>query len=90
MSSSDHRQQKHASFFDSHPVTGFSVEVFWADRTLETFGGTGAGWFWWSRRRGLAPEGPAVGPFPTDYSAYRNAMMHSLFDRQPSEGAPHG
>jgi hypothetical protein len=59
--------------FDVHPVTGASFEVFYADRTLETFGRAGAGWFWWPRRRGVAPAGLAVGPFPTSYSAYRSA-----------------
>jgi len=57
--------------FDVHPVTGMSIEVFYADRTLES----GAGWFWWHRRRGFAPIKPAVGPFATSYSAYRNALL---------------
>jgi hypothetical protein len=39
-----------------HPGTGASIEVFYADRSLETFGGSGAGWFWWSRRRGCRPR----------------------------------
>jgi hypothetical protein len=69
------RASKNEPFFDVDPVTGFSIEVFYADRTLETFGRGGAGWFWWPRRRGLAPEGAAIGPFPTGYSAYRNAML---------------
>jgi hypothetical protein len=60
--------------FDVHPQSGISIEVFYADRTLETFGGSGAGWFWWPRRRGFAPEGPATGPFATSYAAYRHAM----------------
>jgi hypothetical protein len=30
---------------DVHPLTGISIEVFWADTTLETFGRGGAGWF---------------------------------------------
>ena len=34
--------------YDVHPLTGISIEVFWADTTLETFGRGGAGWFWWS------------------------------------------
>ena len=38
--------------YDIHPRTGANIEVFYADRTLETFGRVGAGWFWWSRRRG--------------------------------------
>ena len=64
---------KYEPFFDVDPLTGASIEVFYADRTLESFGREGAGWFWWPRRRGFAPEGPARGPFPTDYSAYRHA-----------------
>jgi hypothetical protein len=55
-------------------MTGASIEIFFADRTLESFGRNGADWFWWQRQRGFAPNGPAVGPFPTCYSAYRNAL----------------
>jgi hypothetical protein len=61
--------------FDVHPVTGASFEVFYTDRSLESFGRLGAGWYWWPRRRGFAPEGSAVGPFPTKYSAYRLALL---------------
>jgi hypothetical protein len=60
--------------FDVHPQTGATTEVFYADRTMETFGRCGAGWFWWPRERGLAPAGLAVGPFPTSYAAYRHAL----------------
>jgi hypothetical protein len=73
-SSIDRRHQKYAPLFDVDPVTGLTIEVFFADRTLETFGAGGAGWFWCSRRRGFAPNGPAKGPFPTSYSAYRHAL----------------
>jgi hypothetical protein len=68
------RPSQYEPLFDVDPVTGISFEVFFADRTLETFGKGGAGWFWWPRRRGLAPTNPAQGPFPTSYSAYRRAM----------------
>jgi hypothetical protein len=61
--------------FDIHPVRGGSIEIFFADRTLETFGRGGAGWFWHVRRRGFAPHGPAMGPFPTSYSACRDAFV---------------
>ena len=60
--------------FDVHPLTGATIEVFYADRIMETFGRCGAGWFWCSRRRGYAPTGPATGPFATRYGAYRYAM----------------
>jgi hypothetical protein len=60
--------------FDIHPLTGASIEVFYSDRTLETFGRGGSGWFWWSRQRGFPPEGQPVGPFATSSTAYRHAM----------------
>jgi hypothetical protein len=60
--------------YDINPATGASIEVCYSDRTLETFGRGGAGWFWWSRRRGFSPDGPATGPFATSYAAYRHAM----------------
>jgi hypothetical protein len=63
-----------APLYDINPLTGISIEVFYADRTLETFGRGGAGWFWWPRRRGCLPEGPATGPFATSYGAYRHAL----------------
>jgi hypothetical protein len=81
-SSIDCRHQKYMPLFDVDPVTGLTIEVFFADRTLETFGRGGVGWFWWPRRRGFAPEAPAHGPFPTSYSAYRNALFASGFGVQ--------
>jgi hypothetical protein len=60
--------------YDIDPRIGVSIEVFYADRTLETFGSDGAGWFWWRRRRSSSPDGPATGPFATSYAAYRHAM----------------
>jgi hypothetical protein len=69
------RRLQHEPFFDAHPVTGVNIEVFYADRTLESFGRLVRGWFWHARRRGLAPDSPAYGPFPTSYSAYRDAIV---------------
>ncbi len=60
--------------FDVHPQSGATIEVFYADRTMETFGRCGAGWYWWSRRRGCSPDGPATGPFVTSFTAYRHAL----------------
>jgi hypothetical protein len=60
--------------FDVHPLTGAMIEVFYADRSLETFGRCGAGWFWCSRQRGYPPTGPATGPFSSSYAAYRHAI----------------
>ncbi len=65
---------RHEPLYDIHPRTGAAVEIFYADRSLETFGRTGPGWFWWCRRPGFAPAGLATGPFPTSYAAYRHAL----------------
>jgi hypothetical protein len=64
----------HEPLYDIDPQTGTTIEVFCADRTLETFGRCGAGWFWWPRRRGCSPDGSPTGPFATSYAAYRHAM----------------
>ena len=64
--------------YDVHPHTGVSIEVFYSDRTLETFGRCGAGWFWWPRRRGCSPDGSPTGPFSTSYAAYRHALGADL------------
>ena len=64
----------HAHLYDVHPLTGISMEAFYTDRTLETFGRGGAGCFWWQRRRGCPPDCSPTGPFATSYSAYRHAM----------------
>jgi hypothetical protein len=63
----------HEPLFDVNLQSGISIEVFYADRTLETFGRCGAGWFWWQRRRGFSPAGSPSGPFATSYAAYRDA-----------------
>ncbi len=65
---------RHEPLFDVHPRTGVSFEVFYADRTMETFGRGAAGWFWWPRRPRCRPDGSAIGPFATSYAAYRHAM----------------
>jgi len=72
------QRARHEPLFDVNPRTGVSFEVFYADRALETFGRGGTGWFWWSRERGCPPAGPATGPFPTSYAAYRHALGTDL------------
>jgi len=67
-------RDRHEPLFDIIPGTGVGIELFYADRTLETFGRVGAGWFWWRRRHGFTPEGERIGPFATRYAAYRHAM----------------
>src|SRR5437868_13161116 len=69
-------QCAHEPLYDIDPHTGASIEVFYADRALETFGREGSGWFWWSRRPGFAPDCPATGPFATSYAAYRHAIEY--------------
>ncbi len=71
---------RHEPLYDINPRTGASIEVFYMDRTLETFGRCGAAWFWWPRRRGAAPEGARTGPFATCYAAYRHAMTTGKVD----------
>ena len=68
---------RHEPLFDIHPMTGASIEVFFADG-LATFGRGGAGWFWWSRRRGCSPDGSPTGPFATSYAAYRHAISTAV------------
>jgi hypothetical protein len=68
------RRARHEPLYDVNPTTGASIEVFYADRALETFGRGGAGWFWWPRRLGCSPVGSPTGPFTTSYAAYRHAM----------------
>ena len=75
--SSDRRQAQYEPLFDMHPSTGASIEVFHADG-IAVFGRGGAGWYWWPRRRGFAPDGPATGPFATSYTAYRYALGAAL------------
>ena len=77
--SSRRQRARHEPLYDIHPRAGVSIEVFWAETTLETFGRGAPGWFWWPRRHGFAPDGPARGPFPTSYSAYRNALLAKGF-----------
>ena len=42
-------QCAHDPLYDINLLTGASIEVFYADRELETFGRCGAGWFWCAR-----------------------------------------
>jgi hypothetical protein len=73
--SNPNQRTRFEPLYDVNPQTGASIEVFYADRALETFGRQGAGWFWWPRRRGFSPDRLAAGPFATSYAAYRHAMV---------------
>jgi hypothetical protein len=87
VTSSTKQSAAHEPLFDVHPQTGVSIEVFYSDRTPETFGRGGAGWFWWSRQRGYPPAGAATGPFPTGYVAYRHAMNAATSSSSVTHGA---
>jgi hypothetical protein len=76
--SNPRQSARHEPLFDIHPRTGASIEVFYADRALETFGRYGPGWFWWFRGPGFAPDGSRNGPFATSYAAYRHAMLAAI------------
>ena len=78
MISNSRQDARHEPLFDVDPRTGASIEVFYTDRSLETFGRCGPGWFWWSRRRGCSPNGSPTGPFATSYAAYRHALGTDL------------
>jgi hypothetical protein len=78
MTSKLEQREAHEPLYDVNPRTGASIEVFYCDRTLETFGRCGPGWFWWSRRRGCPPDGLRTGPFATSYGAYRHALGTDL------------
>ena len=68
----------HEPLYDIDPETGATIEVFYADRALGTFGRRGSGWFWCFRQRGFSPERQATGPFATSYAAYRHAMNRAV------------
>ena len=76
--SSLRERARYESLYDIDPRTGASFEVFYVDRTLETFGRCGPGWFWWSRRAGFTPSSAPTGPFATSYAAYRHALGTGL------------
>jgi len=73
--------------YDIDPQTGVSIEVFYADRALETFSRRGAGWFWWFRRRGFSPNGSPTGPFAMSYAAYRHALNAATSSSSATHGA---
>ena len=50
---------------DGKPTNECLAGAINADRTLETVGWHGAGWFWCFRSRGLSPERSSIGPLAT-------------------------
>ena len=83
--------------FDVHPVTGDSIEVFYADRTLESFGRCGAGWFWASggaalrrvvRRRALPDELLSLSPRDDGGSSLSLMMLLAQLSDAAVQQAP--
>ncbi len=78
--------------YDFDPLTGITVEVFYADRVLANSFGTRAGWFWWTCRRGFLPDELPTGPFASSYLAYRSWLIggvaHLLRHRAPHQTCP--
>jgi hypothetical protein len=69
--------KRHTAFeplYDIDPQTGANIEVFFADQWLAESFGTCPGWFWWSCQGGCLPDSNPIGPFPTSYSAYGDAL----------------
>ena len=70
-------QSRFEPLYDTHPHTGVTFEVFYADTVLAlSFGLRGSGWCWWLCSPGHLPDGPPVGPLATSYAAYRDAMKN--------------
>ena len=67
------QRERREPLYDVHPMTGASIEVFYADRTLETFGGCGGVGF--GSRADAALRRMAHGPFATSYSAALGASL---------------
>ena len=61
--------------YEIDPRNGGNIEVFYSGRVLaQSFGASGAGWFWWSQQPGCLPIHLPVGPFGTSFSAYRDSL----------------
>jgi hypothetical protein len=67
-----------------HPITGATIEVFYADRVFAIM--AGAGRFWWSYKLGDVPEWPPRGPFRSRDAAYVDALAALEFVAPRSVG----
>jgi hypothetical protein len=67
------RRAAYEPLYDLDPLTGASIEVFYADRVLANSFETREGWFWWSCQPGCLPGGLPTGPFATSYLAFKSA-----------------
>lgn len=46
----------------------------WHEENSEHSGCTRAGWFYWCCLSGCLPEGPAIGPFRSEYAASKDCI----------------
>jgi hypothetical protein len=69
------RRAAYEPLYDVDPLTGRTIEVFYADRVLARSFGTCGGWFWWTCLPGYLPDRLPAGPFATSYAAYRDAWV---------------
>jgi len=60
---------------DVHALTGTPLEVFYSDRTLETFGRSGAGWFLLVSSARAPTRWPADWAIRYELQAFKHAMM---------------
>jgi len=68
------RRAAYEPLYDVDPLTGRTIEVFYADRVLAASFGKCSGWFSWTCQPGCLPDAPPIGPFATSYAAYRNVF----------------
>jgi hypothetical protein len=65
--------------YETDPVTGGTIEIFYAHRQFAaSFGAKDGGFFWWRFKSDCLLDGPPIGPFGTSYAAYRNAMKSQI------------
>jgi hypothetical protein len=65
------QRARYEPLYDTDPNTGAIVEIFHTDCV---FAGMRVGWHWWSCEPSGLPQWPPIGPFPTAYRAFRNAL----------------
>jgi hypothetical protein len=71
--------------YEVDPITGVTVDVFYATATLASSFSACPGWYWRTWRGGSFPDTP-VGPFSTQYAAYRNVALRRLALRSKASG----
>ena len=68
-----HARRTVCALYEIDPISGATIEIFYADRAVaQTFGARGAGWYWRTRQVDCSPDAPS-GPFLVCLDAYRDA-----------------